>query len=176
MYRFGPLLTGAVLLLTSCSLASPGSPKLGSPKPEKTNTVSAKPTDGQISTLIRSLPGGASSDDLAIHFRAIDEAASHSEPFAIKHTTGPTADPSKVSKVVTKFSEKLKLFQLLGLESLNQDWVIASEKDHQWWVEFRSAQDSTFPGTRRPTFTKQFLVMADDVGWPKVRQLSSRLI
>jgi hypothetical protein len=140
---------------------------LGSPKPEKTNTVSAKPTDGQISTLIRPLPGGASSDDLAIHFRAIDEAAIHSEPFAIKYTTGPTADPSKVSKVVTKFSEKLKLFQLLGLESLNQDWVIASEKDHQWWVEFRSAQDSTFPvdmwnapGSDRVRFERMLITRA----------------
>ena len=145
MSRFGPLLVGAVLLLTSCSLASPGSPKSGSPNPERTNAVSAQPTDAQISKLIRSLPGGKSRDDLAIHFRAIDEAASHSEPITIDYTTGPTADQSKVAKVVAKFSEKLKVFQLLGLASLNQDWVIASEKDYEWWVDYRSAQDPKFP-------------------------------
>jgi hypothetical protein len=52
---------------------------------------------------------------------------------------------SKVDKVVAKFSEKLKMFQFLGLESLDQDWVLASENDYQWWVDFRLAQDSSFP-------------------------------
>jgi hypothetical protein len=37
------------------------------------------------------------------------------------------------------------MYQFLGLESLDQDWVLASEKDYQWWVDFRSAQDSNFP-------------------------------
>jgi hypothetical protein len=37
------------------------------------------------------------------------------------------------------------MFQFLGLDSLDQDWVLASEKDYQWWVDFRSAQDPSFP-------------------------------
>ena len=37
------------------------------------------------------------------------------------------------------------MYQFLGLESLNQDWVLASEKDYQWWVDYRSAQDPSFP-------------------------------
>jgi hypothetical protein len=118
---------------------------LGSPNPERTNAVSAQPTDAQISELISSLPEEKSLVDLAIHFRAIDEAASQLEPITIEYTTGPTADQSKVAKVVAKFSEKLKVFQLLGLASLNQDWVIASEKDYEWWVDYRSAQDPKFP-------------------------------
>jgi hypothetical protein len=52
---------------------------------------------------------------------------------------------SKVERVVAQFSEKLKMYQFLGLESLDQDWVFASEQDYEWWVEFRSAQDSSFP-------------------------------
>jgi hypothetical protein len=52
---------------------------------------------------------------------------------------------SKVDGVVARFSEKLKMYQFLGLESLDQDWVLASEKDYQWWVDFRSAQDPDFP-------------------------------
>jgi hypothetical protein len=47
--------------------------------------------------------------------------------------------------VVAKFSEKLKIYQFLGLEALDQDWVLASEDDYQWWVDFRSSQDSSFP-------------------------------
>jgi hypothetical protein len=46
---------------------------------------------------------------------------------------------------VNQFSEKLKMYQFLGLESLDQDWVLASEKDYQWWVDFRAGQDPSFP-------------------------------
>jgi hypothetical protein len=76
--------------------------------------------------LITSLPEVKSRDGLKSHFRAIEEAAIPLEPFEIEYTTGPTAVPSKVEKVVGRFSEKLKLFQLLGLDSLDQDWVLAS--------------------------------------------------
>jgi hypothetical protein len=102
-------------------------------------------TAEQIADLIASLPEEKSLDGLENHFRAIDDAASQLEPFKIEYTTGPTAVQSKVDTVVGKFSEKLKMFQFLGLESLDQDWVLASEKDYQWWVDFRSAQDPDFP-------------------------------
>jgi hypothetical protein len=102
-------------------------------------------TAEQIADLIGSLPDEKSLDGLENHFRDIDAAASQLEPFKIEYTTGPTAVQSKVDMVVGKFSEKLKMFQFLGLESLDQDWVLASEKDYQWWVDFRSAQDPDFP-------------------------------
>jgi hypothetical protein len=155
------LLIGIVLLLTGCSVA-PVSTNLSSPDPEtsddvatstnsrepdpeKSDEVATELTDEQISKLIRSLPQEKSLDGLEKYFRAIDEAASQLEPFEIEYTTGPTAVQSKVDKVVAKFSAKLKMYQLLGLGSLNQDWVLASEKDYKWWVDYRSAQDPSFP-------------------------------
>jgi hypothetical protein len=161
MSKFGILLIGIVLLLTSCSVASAptnlGSPELetsddiatsttpSAPASKNNDEVATKVTDEQISNLIRSLPKQKSLDGLKAHFQAIDQAASQLEPFKIEYTTGPTTVKSKVEKVVAKFSEKLKMYQFLGLESLNQDWVLASEKDYQWWVDYRSAQDPSFP-------------------------------
>jgi hypothetical protein len=150
-----------VMMLTGCS-AAPASTNLGSPDsetsdevptsttsraadPENNDEVGTKLTAEQISELIRSLPAEKSLDGLKAHFATIDEAASQLEPFKIEYTTGPTAVKSKVDKVVGKFSEKLKMYQFLGLESLNQDWVLASEKDFKWWVDYRSAQDPSFP-------------------------------
>jgi hypothetical protein len=132
------------LLLTGCSV-SPDSPNTSSASPEADQEVLAELTDEQILELISSLPEEKSRDGLRNHFRAIDEAASQLEPFKIEYTTGPTAVQSKVERVVAQFSEKLKMYQFLGLESLDQDWVFASEQDYEWWVEFRSSQDSSFP-------------------------------
>jgi hypothetical protein len=132
-----------VLVTAGCSNPASVYPEeLASPTP---GGLTPKLTLQQVDELIRSLPAEKTRDGLRAHFRAIDEAASRLEPFEIEYTTGPTADPARVEKVVNQFSEKLKMFQLLGLESLNQDWVLASEKDYQWWVDFRSAQDSSFP-------------------------------
>jgi len=161
MSKFWMLLIGIVLLLTGCSVA-PVSTNLGppdpetsddvatstnsrAPDPEKSDEVATELTGEKISKLIRSLPQEKSLDGLKDHFETIDEAASQLEPFKIEYTTGPTAVKSKVDKVVAKFSEKLKMYQFLGLESLNQDWVLASEKDYKWWVDYRSAQDPSFP-------------------------------
>ena len=138
------ILLGLALLLTGCSV-SPDSPTTSSASPEADQEVLAELTDEQILELISSLPEEKSRDGLRNHFRAIDEAASQLEPFKIEYTTGPTAVQSKVERVVAQFSEKLKMYQFLGLESLDQDWVFASEQDYEWWVEFRSAQDSSFP-------------------------------
>jgi hypothetical protein len=95
--------------------------------------------------LISSLPEAKSLEALKAHYQAIDEAAKQLEPFEIEYTKGPTAVQSKVDSVVARFSEKLKMYQFLGLESLDQDWVLASENDYQWWVDFRSAQEPSFP-------------------------------
>jgi hypothetical protein len=156
MPKFGILLVCTVLLLTGCS-AAPDSldPARNGEVATSTNSrptatensdgVATKLTDEQISELISSLPEEKSLNGLKTHFQAIDEAASQLEPFRIEYTTGPTAVESKVDKVVAKFSEKLKMYQFLGLESLNQDWVFASEKDYQWWVDYRLTQDPSFP-------------------------------
>jgi hypothetical protein len=138
------MLLGLALVLTGCSV-SPDSPNTSSASPEPAEEVIAELTDEQILELISSLPEEKSRDGLRSHFRAIDEAASQLEPFKIEYTTGPTAVQSKVERVVAQFSEKLKMYQFLGLESLDQDWVLASEQDYEWWVEFRSSQDSSFP-------------------------------
>jgi hypothetical protein len=131
-------------LLTGCAVPTDStSPNSGTP--EASEEAVAQLTEQQISELISSLPEEKSLEGLKNHFRSIDDAASQLEPFKIEYTTGPTAVQSKVEKVVGKFSEKLKMFQFLGLESLDQDWVLASEKDYQWWVDFRSSQDSSFP-------------------------------
>ena len=132
-----------VLLLSGCSVSTESSPSI-SPSVE-TEEVIAELTEEQINQLITSTPDVSSLEALKAHYKAIDEAAKQLEPFDIEYTTGPTAVQSKVDKVVAKFSDKLKMFQFLGLESLDQDWVLASEKDYEWWVDFRLAQDPGFP-------------------------------
>ena len=136
-------LSAAALLITGCSAPIPAATDLQVSQEPSPSPVAL--TAEQIAELIGSLPEEKSLDGLESHFRAIDDAASQLQPFKIEYTTGPTAVQSKVDMVVGKFSEKLKMFQFLGLESLDQDWVLASEKDYQWWVDFRSAQDPDFP-------------------------------
>ena len=133
-----------VILLSGCSI-SPDSTNSTPASPEASEEAIVELTQEQIIELITSLPEGKTLEALKAHYIAIDEAAKQLEPFEIEYTLGPTADPSRVEKVVNQFSEKLKMYQFLGLESLNQDWVLASEKDYQWWVDFRSAQDPSFP-------------------------------
>jgi hypothetical protein len=142
MAKLGALLIVGALFLTGCSFAPDST---SSASPEASEEVALELTEEQILELISSLPEEKSRDGLKRHFRNMDEAASQLEPFKIEYTTGPTAVQSKVDMVVDKFSEKLKLFQLLGLEFLDQDWVLASENDYQWWVDFRTSQDPGFP-------------------------------
>ena len=144
MLKIGTLLLGLTLLLTGCSISS-DSPNSSSASPEPTEEAIKQLTDAQIKDLISSLPETKSLEALKTHFEAIEAAARQLDPFKIEYTKGPTAVQSKVEKVVAKFSDKLKMYQFLGLESLNQDWVLASEKDYQWWVDFRSSQDPSFP-------------------------------
>ena len=144
MSKFLTLIVSTCLALTGCSPIS-GSNNSKSESPAPSEKAVSRLTDDQISELINSLPEEKSRQGLKKHFRAIEEAASHLEPFKIDYTPGPTAIQSKVDKVVAKFSEKLKMYQLLGLDSLDQDWVLASENDYHWWVDFRLAQDPRFP-------------------------------
>jgi hypothetical protein len=136
-------LSAATLLFTGCSAPIPAATDLQDSQEPSPSSVAL--TAEQIAGLIDSLPEEKSRDGLKNHFRDIDDAASQLEPFKIEYTIGPTAVQSKVDKVVAKFSEKLKMFQFLGLQSLDQDWVLASENDYKWWVDFRSSQDSSFP-------------------------------
>jgi hypothetical protein len=136
--------TCTVFLLAGCSV-SPDSTNSTPASPEASEEAIVELTQEQITELITSLPDGKTREALKAHYKAIDEAAKQLEPFEIEYTTGPTADPARVEKVVNQFSDKLKMFQFLGLEYLDQDWVLASENDYQWWVDFRSAQDSSFP-------------------------------
>jgi hypothetical protein len=113
--------------------------------PEASEEAIAELTQEQITELITSLPEAKTLEALKAHYKAIDEAAKQLEPFEIEYTKGPTAVQSKVDSVIARFSEKLKMYQFLGLDSLDQDWVLASEKDYQWWVDFRAGQDPSFP-------------------------------
>ena len=134
----------SVFLLAGCSV-SPDSSNSIPASPEASEEAIVELTQEQITELISSLPEAKTLEALKAHYKAIDEAAKQLEPFEIEYTTGPTAVKSKVDGVVARFSEKLKMYQFLGLESLDQDWVLASEKDYQWWVDFQSAQDPDFP-------------------------------
>jgi len=134
----------SVFLLAGCSV-SPDSTNSMPASPEASEEAIAALTQEQITELISSLPEAKSLEALKAHYQAIDEAAKQLEPFEIEYTKGPTAVQSKVDSVVARFSEKLKMYQFLGLEFLDQDWVLASENDYQWWVDFRSAQEPSFP-------------------------------
>ena len=134
----------SVFLLAGCSVSPDPSNSIPA-SPEASEEAIVELTQEQITELISSLPEAKTLEALKAHYKAIDEAAKQLEPFEIEYTTGPTAVKSKVDGVVARFSEKLKMYQFLGLESLDQDWVLASEKDYQWWVDFRSAQDPDFP-------------------------------
>jgi len=136
--------TCTVILLSGCSL-SPDSSNSIPASPEASEEAIAELTQEQITELITSLPEAKTLEALKAHYKAIDEAAKQLEPFEIEYTKGPTAVQSKVDSVVARFSEKLKMYQFLGLDSLDQDWVLASEKDYQWWVDFRAGQDPSFP-------------------------------
>ena len=153
------LLSLAVALgfvLAGCAAAEPEfaletpSPSFSEPvesasaTPEPTATA---PSEDELEALIRATPEIKDLPSLAAHIETIDKAASFLEPFEIEYQIGPTAVAEKVQTVIDRFSEKLKMYQLLGLESLNQDWVLVSEKDYEWWAQYRASQDADFPLT-----------------------------
>lgn len=95
--------------------------------------------------VVEKVPTAKTLSALSMHVKALDQAARNLKPIAISYVAGPTTVPSKVSMVVTRFQDKLKMYQLLGLTSLSMDWVIASEKDYAWWREYRLKQVPDYP-------------------------------
>lgn len=152
--RLLALLAASTLLLSGCVA---GEPKIASslaepPEPAQQESevpapTPSEPSEDELAALIRATPEAKDLASLAVHIKAIDRAASFLEPFEIDYQIGPTAVPAKVESVVNRFSEKLKMYQLLGLESLDQDWVLVSEQDYDWWSQYRFGQDASYPLT-----------------------------
>jgi hypothetical protein len=144
----------SALLLSSCTVTfdSPEvvvefpadrAPEVPSPQ-EPTAAVTPYSRE-DLEALIRSTPSVADLDGLAEHINELEFAASFLAPIEISYTLGPTADPERVGRVIDSFANKLKIYQLLGLEALGMDWLIVSEQDFRWWVDFRIAQDPDYP-------------------------------
>lgn len=152
--RLLALLAASTLLLAGCVALQPPIVPITteSSKPAQQESATAAPTptpsapsEDELAALIRATPETKDLASLAVHIKAIDRAASFLEPFEIDYQIGPTAVTAKVESVVNRFSEKLKMYQLLGLESLDQDWVLVSEQDYDWWAQYRAGQDAAFP-------------------------------
>lgn len=107
--------------------------------------MTIKSPSSQASVLVTKTPEAKTLASLSSHLKSIDQAAKKLKPIQLSYVAGPTTVPSKVSLVITRFQDKLKMYQLLGLTSLSMDWVIASEKDYEWWREYRSKQDKNYP-------------------------------
>lgn len=143
---------GAILLLSGCSTPaqmaepiateSPASQPIEEPQENPAPEPEVSIED--LQALIQEVPN-PDIESLRQHFLIIDEGVQGLDPFPIEYQLGPTAIPEKVEAVIDRFSKKLKMFQLVGLESLDQDWVIASENDYEWWVDYRSNQDPDYP-------------------------------
>jgi hypothetical protein len=145
---------GAILLLSGCVTTAPIA------EPTATESPASQPTEEpqenpapepepevsieDLQALINEVPN-PDIESLRQHFLSIDQGVQGLEPFPIEYQLGPTAIPEKVELVIDRFSQKMKMFQLVGLESLDQDWVIASELDYEWWVGYRSNQDPDYP-------------------------------
>lgn len=143
---------GAILLLSGCAtpvqMAEPTATESPASQPTEEPQENPAPEPEvsveNLQALIHEIPN-PDIESLRQHFLSIDEGVQGLDPFPIEYQLGPTAIPEKVELVIDHFSQKLKMFQLVGLESLDQDWVIASENDYEWWVEYRSNQDSDYP-------------------------------
>ncbi len=96
-------------------------------------------------SVVDKVPSSRTLTALSLHVKAVDQAARNLKPIAVSYVAGPTTVPSKVSLVVSRFQDKLKMYQLLGLTSLSMDWVIASEKDYEWWRAYRAKQEPNYP-------------------------------
>ena len=110
-----------------------------SPSPSASESIPA------ISELIDATPAEPGLAGLKKHFELLEKASAKNTPLPMEYTLGPTANRENADLVRGKFQEKLKLFQSLGLKSLDMHWVISSEKDHDWWVDFRKNQVANYP-------------------------------
>ena len=110
-----------------------------SPSPSASESIPA------ISELLDAKPTEPGIEGLKKHFELFEKASAKNIPLPMEYTLGPTANRENAELVRSRFQEKLKFFQSLGLKSLDMHWVIASEKDHDWWVEFRKNQIADYP-------------------------------
>jgi hypothetical protein len=95
--------------------------------------------------LLKVTPAAKDLTGLKLHVEKLEALASTQKPIQLEYVAGPTTNPEKVKLVIDKFASKLRVFQLFGLTKLNMDWVIASEKDYEWWKAYRAKQDSKYP-------------------------------
>jgi hypothetical protein len=95
--------------------------------------------------LLKATPATKDLTGLKLHVDKLEALASTQKPIQLEYVAGPTTNPEKVKLVIDKFASKLRVFQLFGLTKLNMDWVIASEKDYEWWRAYRAKQDSKYP-------------------------------
>lgn len=96
-------------------------------------------------SIIDQVPKAKTLSALGMHVKAIELSASKLRPIELEYTIGPTVDPKKAKLVTDRFAQKLRMYQLVGLEKLDMDWVFASEKDYEWWRDYRSKQNARYP-------------------------------
>jgi hypothetical protein len=146
--RINPIscLVVGVSLLVGCTEPSLGAAETESQKLPSPSVQTSTPTASKVDySIVEAIPQTRDLLALRAHIRAIEAEAEKLEPLVLEYTMGPTAAPDKVELVTSKFAEKLKIFQLLGLEKLNLNWVLVSEKDYEWWLEYRTSRDPEFP-------------------------------
>lgn len=96
-------------------------------------------------SIIDQVPERKTLSGLGTHIKAIELSTRFMSPLEVEYAIGPTADPVRVQKVIDSFAKKLKVFQRLGLTGLGMDWALVSEKDYEWWREYRLSQESNYP-------------------------------
>ena len=100
--------------------------------PQNPNPESTLPT-------LRTLAG------LNAHMQQIELKARSQPDFKFNYTSSPRANPRAIQEVVGAFVQKIKIFQLVGLEKINMNWVLSAEIDHAWWRQTRLNQLSSYP-------------------------------
>jgi hypothetical protein len=100
--------------------------------PQNPNPESTLPT-------LRTLAG------LNAHMQQIEQKARSQPDFKFNFTSSPRANPRAIQEVVGAFVQKIKIFQLVGLEKINMNWVLSAEIDHDWWRQTRLNQLSSYP-------------------------------
>ncbi len=133
---FAVLLTSGQIFENESSTKSTQS---SAPVPSATETIPP------IAELIDSKPKEPGLAGLKQHFKLIEKASASNAALPMEYTLGPTVNQANAELVRSRFQEKLKVFQSLGLKSLDMHWVIASEKDHDWWVQIRQSQFADYP-------------------------------
>jgi len=114
-------------------------------KPSSTIPKQVQESNNIVLDIINQKPASPTLTSLKTHIKQLEQAASNLQPIEIKYISGPTVVSEKVKLVMSRFQEKMKIYQLLGLNSIDIDWVIVSEVDYEWWINYRKSQDSDFP-------------------------------